>query len=83
MPDADSYRLKTQIPVSHFKEGEPVFRAVPRHPENMGNWIPLSPEVPFSYLHRLENAVLERRGDQVGILLKDGFPTLLGNDPSP
>ena len=83
VPEADSYRLKTKIPVSHFKEGTPVFLAVPRHPQNMGNWIPLSPEAPFPYLNRLENAVLERRGSQVGILLKDEFLTPQDNDPSP
>ena len=83
IPDADSYRLKTRIPVSHFKEGEPAFRAVPRHPENLGKWIPLSPEEPFGYLTRLENAVLEQRGNQVGILLKDESPALQDNGLNP
>lgn len=83
VPDGDSYRLKTRIPVSRFRRGEPVFEAVPRHPERMDNWMPISPEEPFAYISRLENALLERRGEQVGITITEEAPTPQDNGQTP
>ena len=51
-----------------------MFEAVPKHPEKTENWMPISPEEPFAYLSRLENAVLERRDGQTGIVFKEEIP---------
>lgn len=81
-PDGNCFRLSTRLPVSRFAKDTPEFRAVPRHPQNLnGLWAPISPEVPFEYIHRLQNAVLERRGDQLGVLISD--EVLPDSDPNP
>lgn len=70
-PEGDCYCVKAKLPVSRFQGDAPMFAAVPRHPEIQGLWVPLCPEEPFAYLSRLEQAVLERRGEQTGLR----FPT--------
>ena len=81
VPDADSFHLNTRLPVSRLPAGTPEFRAVPKHePLQQGLWVPISPETPFAYIERLEHAVMERRDDQVGILISDESPQ--DNDPS-
>ena len=79
VPEGDCFRLNTRLPVSRFSSGEPVFRAVPKH-QQMSLWVPISPETPFDYIARLEHAVMERRGDEVGILISDEAPQ--DSDPS-
>ena len=83
IPEADCFCLKTRLPVSRFPEGEPIFRAVPRHPQ-VEMWVPISPEKPFEYISRLRDAVLERRDDTVGVLIKESAaPIPQGSDPTP
>ncbi len=67
VPENGAFVLTARIPVSRLGQGEPVIRAVPRHGKLEGLFIPLSPEEPFRYIDRLENAVAERRGQQLGI----------------
>lgn len=82
VPEGDSFRLSTRLPVSRFPGGEPVFRAVPRHEKlQPGTWVPVSPETPFPYIARLENAVAERREGQMGVLISDEVPP--DSDPNP
>ena len=86
VPEGDCFYLNTRIPVSRFSKEEPVFRAVPRHEElEKEMWVPISPETPFDYITRLENAVMERRNGEVGILIKEETPDPVpqGSDPSP
>ena len=82
VPEGDSFRLSARLPASRFPSGEPEFRAVPKHePQQQGMWVPISPETPFDYIARLENAVMECRGEEVGILISDEAPQ--DSDPSP
>lgn len=82
VPEGDCFRLSTRLPVSRFPSGEPEFRAVPKHaPQQQGLWVPISPETPFDYMERLEHAVMERRGGEVGILISDEAPQ--DSDPNP
>ena len=71
VPEREAFVLRARLPVKRLGEGEPVFRVVPKHKQLSGIFVPLSPEEPFHYLSRLQNAALERRGEQVGILLED------------
>lgn len=80
IPDGDCFRLNTRLPVSRFSADEPEFRAVPRH-QNQGLWVPILPETPFEYITRLENAVMERRNETIGILISDEAPQ--DSDPNP
>ena len=82
IPDGHCFRLSAKLPVSRFAKETPEFRAVPRHPQNtQGLWTPISPETPFAYISRLEHAVLERRGEQMGILISEEVPQ--DSDPIP
>ena len=82
VPDGHDFRLSARLPISRFPKETPEFKAVPRHSENLqGHWIPISAETPFDYIHRLHNAVLERRDGQVGILISEEVPP--DSDPIP
>ena len=70
-PDGDAFYLTKRLPVSRFPKEEPEFRAVPKHAPPDEMWIPVNPEEPFDYIHRLENAVMERRNNELGILIRE------------
>ena len=71
VPDGSHFRLDTRVPLKKLGTGTPVFRAVPRHGPLEGKFVPLSPETPFPYLSRLENAHLERRSGQMGVVIPE------------
>ena len=64
VPMGNEFGTEKRIPVRQCGTGMPEFVLRPK-----GNFIPLSPEEPFGYLHRLENAFLERRKGRLGIML--------------
>ena len=69
VPEGGAFVLTTRIPIKRLGEGELQFRAVPRHMEMQGQFIPVTPEEPFAYLSRLENAFMEIRSGRAGIVL--------------
>ena len=71
IPTGDSFYLDKKLPASHFVGTEPVFRAIPKHPQVSNIWMPITPEKPFEYIDRLENAVAEQRNGELGILIPD------------
>lgn len=71
VPEGEVFVLRARLPVKRLGEGQPVFQVAPKHKHLSGIFVPLSPEEPFRYLSRLHNAVLERRGEQLGILLEE------------
>ena len=84
IPGEDGFYLHTKIAARKLGQGRPSFHAVPRHPKNEGMWVPISPEEPFTYLHRLKNAVPEIRNGIMGICIKDQeAPIPPGNGQNP
>lgn len=75
VPEGGAFVLNTRVPVKRLGEGAPRFRAVPRHGALRGQFVPLSPEEPFAYLSRLQNAFLEIRDGRPGIVLRDDLQT--------
>lgn len=71
VPEGGRFVLRTRIPVKRLGEGPMQLRAEPKHGPLEGKFIPLSPEEPFRYLRRLENAFLLVRGGQVGVVLTE------------
>ena len=69
VPMGEGFGTEKRIPVSRCGPGKPRFSL--RHKDDLlrGNFIPLSPEEPFRYLHRLEKAYLEKRNGKVGIVI--------------
>ena len=70
VPEGGAFVLTTRIPAKRLGEGELVFRAVPRHTELRVKFVPISPESPYAYLSRLENAFLEVRNGQLGLIIQ-------------
>lgn len=71
VPEGGAFVLRTRLPAKRLGEGKMELRAVPRHAELGEHFIPLSPEEPFRYLRRLENAFLQVRSNAVGVVLRE------------
>lgn len=69
VPEGDHFVLETRIPIKRLGEGIPVIRAVPKHNDLQGKFIPLSPTEPFAYLSQLESAFLEKRDGKLGVVI--------------
>ena len=69
VPMEGGFGTEKRISAKQCGQGKPQFLLRPKQTEIRGNFIPLSPEEPFRYLHRLEHAFLERRGEQLGIVI--------------
>ena len=69
VPMDGAFGTEKRIPAKQCGPGEPRFCL--RHKDDVlrGKFIPLSPEEPFRYIHRLETAFLERRGTRLGIVI--------------
>ena len=70
VPENEFFRLETRKPVKLFSDCWD-FQVIPNRPVLDGKFVPIKPEEPFSYLARLKESYLVRRGDTVGILLKE------------
>ena len=70
-PVNGSFTLRTKVAVKNLGQGSPVFFLRPRHESVNGTFVPLRPEEPFRYLHRLQQAHLARQGSQIGMFLPD------------
>ena len=71
VPQNGAFCLTKQLPVKRLTGDTISFSAVPRHQTLEGKFVPLSPETPFSYLTKLENAYLARQNGQIGIVIQD------------
>lgn len=72
VPEGENFVLRTRVPIKKLPEGTFSFRAVPKHTDLMGKFVPLSPEEPFAYLQRLQEAFLQVRDGKVGIIIPQG-----------
>ena len=71
VPEGSAFVLRKMLPANRFGREKPIFRILPKHELLEETFIPLRPEEPFAYLSRLQNAYLQRRGDQLGIVLRE------------
>ena len=71
VPEGGKFVLNTKVAASTLGAGVPEFRVLPRRPEIKGKFIPLRPEEPFAYLHRLEDAFLARQNGELGIVIPE------------
>ena len=71
VPAGTGFALDSRLPVKRFGDSVPEFRLVPNKPVLDGKFIPIKPEEPFAYLERLQDAYLIRRGDEIGIYIKE------------
>ena len=71
VPEGERFTLRTRLPVKRFPMGITRFILKPRHESVKGRFVPLSPELPFPYLDRLEKAFLSARDGKVGVIICD------------
>lgn len=69
VPQNGTFVLRRKIPVKRLGEGDFTIRAVPKHFQSAERFVPLSPEEPFRYLRRLEDAILQVRDGTVGVVI--------------
>lgn len=70
VPNGAFFELTKKLPVSRVGKGPFRICAVPRHTQLDERFIPLIPDEPFSYLHRLNGAYLAWRDGQIGVIIK-------------
>ena len=68
-PAGGKFECNTKVPMKQFAQGTPVFSLRARRNGAQGLFLPVRPEEPFAYLHRLEEAYLASQNQQIGILL--------------
>ncbi len=71
VPEGNRFVLRTRIPVKKLGEGALLIRVEPKHTELGDRFVPLAPEEPFRYLRRLQDAFMQIRDGQVGIVIKN------------
>ena len=69
VPMDGGFGTEKRIPAKQCGPGEPQFCLRHKDDTRRGKFVPLSPEEPFQYIHRLETAFLEKRGTRLGIVI--------------
>ena len=71
VPEGNCFALRTKVSAKALGQGDMKLLAVPKHAPVGENFVPLSPETPFAYLTRLEQAFLTRQNGVLGISFRD------------
>ena len=72
VPVENGFGLDTILPVKKLGEGTLEFVLLPKHEAPVGQFVPIYPEEPFSYIARLKESFLEIKNGQLGISVKAG-----------
>lgn len=67
VPMDGGFGLDTRIPVKRLGEGPMAFSLIPKH--SQGQFCPICPEEPFSYISRLKEGFLARQEGQIGLII--------------
>lgn len=70
VPMEDGFGLDTKVPCKRFAEEELKFVLLPKLDKPEGQFIPIYPDEPFSYIEKLKQSFLVKKYGQVGILLE-------------
>ena len=71
IPHSDGFGMDTSIPMKRLGEGELTFRLTPKHNMLEGEFIPVLPEEPFSYIQKLQQAHLAEQDGLIGIVVNE------------
>ncbi|MDO5152546.1 MAG: hypothetical protein Q4D50_04215 [Eubacteriales bacterium] len=71
VPMDGGFGLDTLLPAKRLGQGKAEFLLLPKHDVPAGKFVPICPEEPFAYIERLKESFLVRKGQQVGIVLKE------------
>ena len=67
VPEDDGLVLNKRIPVKRFSDGTFAFVVSTGAGSCTGEFVPICPEEPFLYIHRLKTAFLESENGRIGI----------------
>ena len=86
VPMDSGFGMDTRVPVKRIGEGNPEFTLIPKHEAPTGQFVPIIPEEPFSYIERLKTSFLVRKYGEIGILVPEdqkasSSPTGQWSDP--
>ena len=70
VPMGSEFGLEKKLAVKKLGRGPLRFRAGPKHSEEMERFVPVRPEEPFAYISKLQNAFLEIRNEELGVVLR-------------
>ena len=71
VPESGAFVLRTKLPIKQLGEGTPQFRVQPNHNTVGKRFVPISPEEPFAYLSRVQDAFLEIRNGVPGLMISE------------
>ncbi len=71
VPTGRQFGLQIRLPIKRIGEKQLCFKAVPKHQELSGKFVPISPEEPFQYIQMLQKSHLITVGTQHGVVLPD------------
>lgn len=74
VPMEGRFGLEKKLPAKCLGQGNPEFRLVTRQEQSTGTFVPIYPDEPFAYIHQLENAFLDRRDGQLGVVIQESVP---------
>ena len=69
VPEGGAFCLRTKMPVKQLGKGTLQFRVLPNHKPVGKRFVSISPEEPFAYLSRLQDAFLEIRDGVPGLVI--------------
>lgn len=81
VPVDGAFGLETRLPVKRLGEGEMRFRAVQKHRELTGMFVPIVPEEPFLYIDKLCRAYYTVREGKRGVMLPNEYDPEEEYDP--
>ena len=70
VPEGDGLILNKRIPAKRFSDGDSAFVVSTGAGSSTGEFIPICPEEPFLYIHRLKTAFLESENGKIGIRIQ-------------
>lgn len=71
MPQNGGFLLDKKIPAKRLGQGIPEFRLTAHQEQASRIFVPVYPDEPFSYIHKLEDAFLEQRDGKQGIMIQN------------
>lgn len=71
VPENGLFAVRSRVAISKLGVGALSFCAIPQHVKTDDNFIPLKPDEPFAYLHRMDGMYLSKRGSQIGLCIKE------------
>lgn len=69
-PEGDALTLRKRIPAKQVGDGELKFILRPRYQAITEKFVPIHTDEPFAYLESLNSAVLEKREEIQGIIIR-------------